>query len=292
MTEQTTLPMFPSPSIEAKPSVPTSKQPLPEKEEVSGDTELYPMLDPHTAEAGLLSEPAEPSGPAEPAVKRPQLPESWLAVIEDEFHKPYMGDLKRFLLEERKNQQVFPPGQQMFNAFWLTPFDEVRVVILGQDPYHGPGQAHGLCFSVQKGVVPPPSLQNVFKELQSDVGMALPQHGDLTHWARQGVLLLNTVLSVRARQANSHRGQGWEILTDKVIEMLNSRREGLIFVLWGAAAGRKAQMIDGRRHRILRAPHPSPLSAHRGFMGCRHFSQINAHLETRQQPAVQWALPD
>ena len=191
-----------------------------------------------------------------------------------------------------RENTVFPPGREIFNAFWLTRFHATRVVILGQDPYHNVDQAHGLCFSVKKGVMPPPSLQNIFRELAEDVGTARPSHGDLTSWARQGVLLLNTVLTVRAHQANSHRGQGWERLTDRVIEELNTRHEGLVFVLWGAAAGKKASMIDPSRHRILRSPHPSPLSAHRGFFGCRHFSEINAHLTRLDESPIEWGLPD
>ncbi len=222
--------------------------------------------------------------------RRPQLPPSWLSVLEDEFKKPYIDELRQFLNLERRQYTVFPKGQDMFSAFWLTPFDAVRVVILGQDPYHGPNQAHGLCFSVQKGIRPPPSLKNIFQEICDDIGGSPPNHGDLTEWATQGVLLLNTVLSVRAHQANSHRGRGWESLTDRVISELNRRHEGLVFVLWGSSAGRKAQMIDGRRHLILRSPHPSPLSAHRGFFGCRHFSAINAHLERRDQPPIRWQL--
>ena len=231
------------------------------------------------------------SRPSHTHRKRPQLPESWLAVIEDEFATPQTHALKTFLVHERKQFTVYPPGRDMFNAFWLTPFESVRVVILGQDPYHGSDQAHGLCFSVRKGVRPPPSLQNIFKELNRDCGISLPSHGDLSHWANQGVLLLNTVLSVRAHQANSHRGQGWEQLTDRIIAELNQRHSNLVFVLWGSAAGRKAQMIDGRKHLILRSPHPSPLSAHRGFFGCGHFSQINEHLGRHGSPAIDWSLP-
>jgi uracil-DNA glycosylase len=201
-----------------------------------------------------------------------------------------MAALWAFLVAEKRKHTVFPPGAEMFNAFALTPFDEVRVVILGQDPYHGPGQAHGLCFSVRKGVRPPPSLQNIFKELHQDLDVPRPAHGELTAWAEQGVLLLNTVLSVRAHSANSHRGQGWEQFTDRVIELLNAEREGLVFVLWGSAAGRKAEMIDDNRHLILRSPHPSPLSAYRGFFGCRHFSQINAHLQRQGGAPIDWAL--
>ena len=224
--------------------------------------------------------------------RRVQLPDCWLEVLGPEFQAPYMASLRAFLMEEKRDHLVFPPGREIFNALWLTRFYATRVVVLGQDPYHGPGQAHGLCFSVKKGVVPPPSLQNIFRELHQDVGMPRPNHGDLTAWARQGVLLLNTVLTVRARQANSHRGKGWEQLTDRVIEELNQRHEGLVFVLWGAAAGRKAAMIDRERHLILRSPHPSPLSAHRGFFGCGHFSQINAHLAQIDERPIDWRLPD
>ena len=202
-----------------------------------------------------------------------------------------MAALRSFLMREKANHAVFPPGSEIFNAFAQTPFDRARVVILGQDPYHGPGQAHGLCFSVRKGVAVPPSLKNIFKELNAAFGLPVPHHGELTSWAKQGVLLLNTVLTVRAHQANSHRDQGWERLTDRVIEVLNSEREGLVFVLWGSAAGRKAQMIDARKHLVLRAPHPSPLSAYRGFFGCGHFQQINAHLESRGEHPIDWSLP-
>lgn len=232
-----------------------------------------------------------PSTPPEPS-RSPNLEPSWLAVLEDEFRQPYMAELKAFLVDERARFAVYPPGKEMFNALWTTPFDRVRVVLLGQDPYHGPGQAHGLCFSVRRGVPPPPSLVNVFKELERDLGVFPPGHGELTCWAEQGVLLLNTSLSVRAGQAASHQNRGWETFTDRVITELNARREGLVFVLWGAPAGRKAAMIDPRRHLILTAPHPSPLSAHRGFFGCGHFGRINAHLAARGEPQINWQLPD
>lgn len=221
----------------------------------------------------------------------PNLEPAWLSVVGDQFEQPYMQQLRSFLLAERAQHPVFPAGRHMFSAFWLTPFDQVRVVILGQDPYHGPGQAHGLCFSVPRGVPPPPSLRNLFVELEASLAVPKPAHGDLTSWAQQGVLLLNTVLSVRAHQAHSHKDQGWERFTDAAISALAQRREGLVFVLWGAAAGRKASMIDPRRHRVLRAPHPSPLSAHRGFFGCGHFAAINAHLEARGEPPIDWRLP-
>lgn len=222
---------------------------------------------------------------------KPNLEPSWLAALASEFDQPYMHDLKAFLVEERANHQVFPPGKDMFNAFWYTPLHAVRVVILGQDPYHGPGQAHGLCFSVKKGVPPPPSLVNMFKELETSLGVPRSSHGELTSWARQGVLLLNTVLSVRAHQANSHQGKGWETFTDRAIEAVNDQREGVVFVLWGAPARKKARMIDQRRHRVLEAPHPSPLSAHNGFFGCGHFAKINEHLRARGEAPIDWALP-
>ena len=207
------------------------------------------------------------------------------------FEQDELARLKQFLVAERRQHTVYPPGRDMFNAFWLTEFHDVKAVILGQDPYHGPGQAHGLSFSVRRGVNTPPSLQNIFKELNTDVGIERPAHGDLTAWAKQGVLLLNTVLSVRAHSANSHRGRGWEHLTDRVIAELNRQRTSIVFVLWGAAAGRKVAMIDGSKHLILRAPHPSPLSAHRGFFGCQHFSKINNYLVQKNLEPIEWRLP-
>ena len=222
--------------------------------------------------------------------RRPQLPEPWLALLEPEFSKPYMQELRGFLVSEKQRHRVYPPGPEIFSAFWLTPFDQTRVVVLGQDPYHGPGQAHGLCFSVRKGVRPPPSLENVFRELRDDVGIDAPRHGELTHWAEQGVLLLNAVLTVRHRQANSHQGRGWEDFTDRVIQLLNEQREGLVFVLWGASARKKAAQVDRKRHLVLTAPHPSPYSADRGFFGCKHFSRINAHLESLGQPPIDWSI--
>ena len=228
--------------------------------------------------------------------KPPQLEPSWLAVMGDAFAQPYMLNLKAFLQEEKRTHTVYPRGSDIFNAFWATPFDAVRVVILGQDPYHGAGQAHGLCFSVADGVRPPPSLVNIFTEIESDLGILRPDRrgtptGNLLPWARQGVLLLNAVLTVREGQPQSHAGQGWELLTDRVIQELNRRREGLVFALWGAPAQRKAQAVDRSRHLVLTAPHPSPLSAHRGFHGCKHFSQINAHLIARGQAPINWSLP-
>ncbi len=223
--------------------------------------------------------------------KPPQLEPSWLAVMGDTFEQPYMQNLRAFLREEKRSQVVYPPGPDIFNAFWATPFDAVRVVILGQDPYHGAGQAHGLCFSVQPGVPPPPSLVNVFKEIQADTGIALPDNGNLMPWARQGVLLLNAVLTVRAGQPQSHANQGWEQFTDRAIAELNRRRDGLVFALWGTPAQRKAQSVDRSRHLVLTASHPSPLAAYRGFFGSKHFSQINAHLLARGGTPINWSLP-
>lgn len=203
-----------------------------------------------------------------------------------------MRALRAFLVEEKSRYQVFPPGAEIFAAFEHTPFDRVRVVVLGQDPYHGPGQAHGLSFSVRRGVPPPPSLENIYRELRDDLGVRTPRHGDLTSWADQGVLLLNATLTVRAHEANSHRGKGWETFTDRVVEALATRREGLVFVLWGASAAQKAARIDRARHHVLSSPHPSPLSASRGFFGSRPFSKINAWCAARGQPPIDWALPD
>ena len=221
----------------------------------------------------------------------PTLPADWLAVIGDEFQKPYIRSLKSFLIEERRQHTVYPKGRDMFAAFWATPFSKVRVVILGQDPYHGPGQAHGLCFSVRRGQRPPPSLQNIFKELNRELSIPIPEHGDLTSWAKQGVFLLNTVLSVRAHQANSHRGKGWEHLTDHIIRTISEKAAPTVFVLWGSAAQKKRGLIDTNRHRVLTSPHPSPLSSHRGFFGCNHFSTINQLLAAQGGQPIDWVLP-
>lgn len=223
--------------------------------------------------------------------RTPQLEPSWLAVLGDAFDQPYMQQLRTFLVEDKKHFTIYPPGKDIFNAFSYTPFESVRVVILGQDPYHGAGQAHGLCFSVRPGVPTPPSLQNIFKEIERDLKAPRADHGCLTAWARQGVLLLNAVLTVRAGQPQSHAGKGWELFTDRVIAELNRRHDGLVFALWGAAAQRKAAMVDRSRHMVLTAPHPSPMSAHTGFLGCGHFSRINEHLLRRGTPPIQWALP-
>ncbi len=224
--------------------------------------------------------------------KKPQLEDSWLTVLADEFDKPYMQKLRLFLVEEKKRAAVYPPGPLIFNALNTTPFDKVKAVVLGQDPYHGPRQAHGLSFSVMRGVAPPPSLVNIFKELQDSTGVAPPGHGDLTHWAQQGVLLLNTTLTVRARAPKSHAGKGWETFTDRVIDVLNEGRDGLVFVLWGRHAGSKAERIDKDRHLTLTAPHPSPYSAASGFFGCGHFPAINQYLTDHGQEPIDWRLPD
>jgi uracil-DNA glycosylase len=221
----------------------------------------------------------------------------WLAPLRAEFAQDYMRDLKSFLVAEKAaGKQIFPRGDHWFRALDLTPPGDVRVVILGQDPYHGPGQAHGLCFSVPPGVRPPPSLVNIYKELAEDIGLARPRHGSLEHWARQGVLLLNSVLTVEQGRAAAHQGRGWERFTDAVIRVVNDSAQPVVFLLWGSYAQRKAAFVDsidrGGRHLVLRAPHPSPLSAHSGFFGCRHFSRANAFLEQHGRGHIDWALPD
>lgn len=216
----------------------------------------------------------------------------WDDFLSGEFRQPYMEQLARFLAEEESAGKVlFPPGNLCFNALNSTPLDRVSVVILGQDPYHGPGQAHGLCFSVRPKVPTPPSLVNIFKEIESDLGIAPPDHGCLQPWAEQGVLLLNSVLTVEQGNAGAHQGKGWETFTDKVIETVNREREDVVFLLWGSYARKKGRHIDRNRHRVLEGPHPSPLSAYRGFFGCRHFSQANQWLQERGRPPVNWALP-
>lgn len=218
---------------------------------------------------------------------------SWLTHLESEFSKPYMQALKAFLVEEKKaGKTIYPPGDRYFNAFDRTPFDKVKVVILGQDPYHGPGQAHGLCFSVLPGVKVPPSLVNIYKEINQDLGIAPACHGCLETWADQGVLLLNAVLTVQQSMAGSHQGKGWEQFTDAAIDALNRQREGLVFLLWGSYAQKKGGLVDRSRHLVLQAPHPSPLSAHRGFFGCSHFSQANEFLSSIGQTPIDWRVPD
>jgi uracil-DNA glycosylase len=220
----------------------------------------------------------------------PVIEESWGQILDNEFNKPYFFELKQFLVAEKQRYRVFPPGPAIFNAFNNTPFSAVKVVLLGRDPYHGYGQAHGLCFSVPRGVPNPPSLVNIFKEIRSDLGIPPPAHGDLTKWAIQGVLLLNATLTVRENQAGSHQGKGWETFTDAAIRALSEVREGLIFILWGNYAISKRDLIDQSKHFILTAPHPSPLSASRGFFGCNHFSRTNNLLEQMGKVPVDWSL--
>jgi uracil-DNA glycosylase len=221
-----------------------------------------------------------------------RLEESWLRRLQDEFDKPYMTQLREFLVEQNsKGKVIFPRGNEYFNALDTTPFDKVKVVILGQDPYHGPGQAHGLCFSVQQGVRSPPSLVNIYKEIESDLGLEAGhfKHGNLTGWAEQGVLLLNAVLTVEQFKAASHQGKGWEHFTDRCIQVLSDEREHVVFMLWGSYAQKKGAVIDTNRHLVLKAPHPSPLSAHRGFLGCHHFSKCNEYLVAHGIEPVDWA---
>jgi len=221
-----------------------------------------------------------------------RLESSWKARVGDWFARDDMRALSAFLRQRRAaGATIYPPGGEIFAAFDATPFDAVKVVILGQDPYHGPGQAHGLCFSVRPGVPVPPSLDNIYKELARDTGFVRPDHGCLLPWARRGVLLLNSVLTVEAGQPGSHQGKGWEGFTDHVVDVLNREREHLVFLLWGSYAQKKGAVIDARRHRVLKAPHPSPLSAHRGFLGCGHFSAANQSLARSGQAPIDWALP-
>nr|WP_010132913.1 uracil-DNA glycosylase [Microbulbifer agarilyticus] len=217
---------------------------------------------------------------------------SWYAVLESQFDQPYMAELRAFLQQEKQaGKSIFPPSTQVFNAFNSTPFDQVKVVILGQDPYHGAGQAHGLCFSVMPGVRIPPSLKNIYKEMESDLGIVPPDHGCLQPWAEQGVLLLNATLTVEESKAGAHQGRGWEQFTDAAVHALAEQRDGLVFILWGSYAQKKGGFIDNRRHLVLRGPHPSPLSAHRGFFGTRPFSQANAYLQQRGAAPIDWSLP-
>ncbi len=214
----------------------------------------------------------------------------WDALLADEFKKDYYLSLREFLKAEYFTKTVYPPMNDIFNALKYTSFKDTKVVILGQDPYHGPGQAHGLCFSVQKGIRFPPSLQNIFKELQDEYGILPPQHGELTAWARQGVLLLNTTLTVRQGTPQSHKGQGWEILTDKIISLLNQKEEPVVFLLWGANAWAKKALIKSPKHLVLECAHPSPLSAYRGFFGCGHFKKANAYLEKHGLSPIDWEI--
>lgn len=225
----------------------------------------------------------------ESTVTNVRLHPEWLEVLGEEFRKPYFLALKSFLMEEKKHYRIYPPGPLIFNALNSTPYSRVKVVILGQDPYHGEGQAHGLCFSVPKGVAPPPSLQNIFKELKADLGLEPPTHGCLQAWADRGVLLLNAVLTVRANQPRSHAGKGWENFTDAVIQSLNVRQQPVCFMLWGRDARAKKNLLQADRHLILEAAHPSPFSA-AGFLGCRHFSKANQWLQAHGIEPVDWSL--
>lgn len=214
----------------------------------------------------------------------------WDTLLKEEFEKDYYKQLRHFLKQEYATQTIYPNMYQIFNALQSTSYSDVKAVILGQDPYHGPGQAHGLCFSVQQGVLPPPSLQNIFKEQQDDLGIPIPQTGDLTPWTKQGVLLLNTVLTVRQGMPNSHKNRGWEIFTDRVISLLDARETPMVFLLWGANAGAKKALLHNPRHLVLKTVHPSPLSAHRGWFGCRHFSRANAFLRQNGIAPIDWRL--
>ncbi|WP_304517451.1 uracil-DNA glycosylase [Cecembia rubra] len=213
---------------------------------------------------------------------------SWKQRLENEFQKPYFLNLAEFIRNEYQNHQIFPKGKEIFNAFSHCSFEKTKVVILGQDPYHGPGQAHGLSFSVREGVPFPPSLVNIFKEINRDLGLSMPSNGDLSRWADQGVLLLNATLTVRAHQAGSHQNMGWETFTDAVIQKLAHEKENLVFMLWGAYAQKKAAFISEDKHLKLHAPHPSPLSAHRGFLGCGHFSKANTYLSEKGLAKIKW----
>jgi len=220
----------------------------------------------------------------------PQIEASWKEVLKEEFEKQYFKELKEFLVEEKAKHAIYPPGSLIFNAFRLTGFDHVKVVLLGQDPYHGPGQAHGLCFSVPQGIAPPPSLVNIFKEVERDLGIPVSASGCLEKWARQGVLLLNATLTVRAHQPGSHQRKGWETFTNAVISKLSEKRAGLIFLLWGRFAQEKEALIDSNRHYILKAAHPSPFSAYNGFFGCRHFSKANEILSKHGIDEIDWKI--
>ncbi len=227
------------------------------------------------------------------ALARVKLDPEWKQALGQEFLSPYMQELRRFLEQERQaGKVIYPPGPEIFNALNTTLLSKVKVVILGQDPYHGAGQAHGLCFSVRRGVPLPPSLQNIYREISTDLGIAPGRHGELTHWAEQGVLLLNSVLTVQAGLAASHQNRGWETFTDAVVRVLNEQCEHLVFLLWGSYAQRKGRIIDTRRHLVLKSVHPSPLSANRGgWFGCRHFSQANRYLEAQGREPIDWSVP-
>ena len=220
----------------------------------------------------------------------PKIEESWKILLSDEFNKNYFTELKQFLLEEKKQHTIYPRGSDIFNAFNFTPFEKIKVVILGQDPYHGNRQAHGLSFSVPNGVKKPPSLKNIFKELAEDLQIPIPETGNLTSWAKQGVLLLNATLTVRSKKAGSHQKKGWEKFTDAIIQKISTEKEGVIFLLWGRFAQDKVKLIDKNKHQILTAPHPSPFSAYSGFFGCKHFSKTNAILKEQGLIEINWTI--
>lgn len=214
----------------------------------------------------------------------------WAELLADQFELPYMHALRSYLAEQKQQGKIiYPPGKSIFNALNHTDFDDVKVVIIGQDPYHGAGQAHGFCFSVQPGVKIPPSLRNMYQELNQDIGMPIPEHGTLTSWADQGVLLLNAVLTVEESKAGAHQGKGWEVFTDRVIELLNEQSQDVVFLLWGSYAQKKGRLIDRTKHCVFEGPHPSPLSAYRGFFGCKHFSKVNAYLSEKGKAQINWA---
>jgi uracil-DNA glycosylase len=221
----------------------------------------------------------------------PQLPNSWQSILAAELTKPYFTKLQTFLAEERLTQTIYPPEEDIFSAFALTPYEQVNVLLLGQDPYHAKNQAHGLCFSVKPGIKPPPSLVNMYKELKQDVGLEIPNHGYLITWAKQGILMLNAVLTVREHTPNSHKNQGWEIFTDAVISQVNEKTDPVVFVLWGGYAQKKLKLIDTSRHIVVQSAHPSPLSARNGFFGSKPFSAINSALRSCGKPEIDWQLP-
>lgn len=218
-----------------------------------------------------------------------KIEESWKVRLKKEFDTPNFKQLVKFIKTEYQNSKIYPPAKDIFNAFNYCPFDKTRVVIIGQDPYHGPSQAHGLCFSVNKNVKPPPSLVNIFKEIHDDLGLPIPNHGNLEHWAHQGVLLLNATLTVRASQPGSHQNKGWEIFTDSIIKILSDTRENLVFLLWGAYAQKKGAIIDRSKHHVLESAHPSPFAVHRGFYGNKHFSKTNDYLTSKNLTPINWS---
>lgn len=221
----------------------------------------------------------------------PQIEAGWKDALKDEFTQPYFADLKAFLIQEKSKHEIYPPSNLIFNAFYMAPFADVKVVILGQDPYHGKGQAHGLCFSVLDGVKLPPSLQNIYKELKADLNLEMPEKGNLEHWAKQGVLLLNSVLTVRKGQAGSHQKKGWERFTDSAIKAVSEMHDSVVFILWGNYARSKRELINADKHLVLEAVHPSPFSAYSGFFGCKHFSKTNEFLIEKGRTPIDWSLP-